>query len=180
MNVLFFDSWDSVFRTFVITILAYISMIILLRASGKRTLSKMNAFDFIITIALGSMLATVCMNKSVALLDGIQGFFLLIFLQYAITWLSVRYKKVKKLITSNPTLLVYKGEMLEDVMKRERITVEEVYVAVRKSGKTNLEDIYAIVLETTGTMNVIPESKQINENTQPRKQEALSGLSNFS
>ncbi len=179
MTVLFFDSWESVFRTFVITILAYISLIILLRASGKRTLSKMNAFDFIITIALGSMLATVCLSKNVALIDGIQGFFLLIFLQYAITWLSVRYKKVKKLITSDPTLLVYKGEMLEDIMKRERITVEEVYVAMRKSGKTNLEDIYAIVLETTGTMNVIPEGKEANENAQPEKQEAMTDLSNY-
>ena len=96
MTKLFFDSWESILRTGVTTILAYSCRILLLRISGKRTLSKMNAFDFIVTIALGSILATVLLNKSVALADGVLAFLLLIFLQYIITWLSVRYKTVSQ------------------------------------------------------------------------------------
>lgn len=75
MKNIFFDSWESIFRTTVITILAYVLLIFLLRVSGKRTLSKMNAFDFIVTIALGSTLATVMLNKNVAFADGILAFF---------------------------------------------------------------------------------------------------------
>lgn len=75
MKNIFFDSWESIFRTVVITILAYVLLILLLRVSGKRTLSKMNAFDFIVTIALGSTLATVMLNKNVALIDGVLAFF---------------------------------------------------------------------------------------------------------
>ena len=71
MSKLFFDSWDSILRTAVITILAYILMIFFLRISGKRTLSKMNAFDFVVTIALGSTLATVSLSKNVALADSV-------------------------------------------------------------------------------------------------------------
>jgi uncharacterized membrane protein YcaP (DUF421 family) len=65
---IFFGGWESLLRTFVITVLAYVFLIVLLRGSGKRTLSKMNAFDFIVTIALGSTLATVMLNKSIPLL----------------------------------------------------------------------------------------------------------------
>ncbi len=165
MKNIFFDSWESIIRMIIITILAYASLIIMLRVSGKRTLSKMNAFDFIVTIALGSTLATVILSKNVALLDGLLAFFLLIFLQYSITWLSVRYKKVKQVITSDPTLLVYKGEVLHGTLKKERITLEEIYVAARQQGLLKLDDIHAVVLETTGSLNIIPNGKESEEDS---------------
>ena len=107
MEKLFFDSWESFLRTFIITILAYVAMVALLRSSGKRTLSKMNAFDFVITVALGSSLATVALNKDVTLADGTLAFALLIFLQYLISSLAVRIRWVKKVVTGQPSLLLY-------------------------------------------------------------------------
>ncbi|WP_247237458.1 DUF421 domain-containing protein [Telluribacter sp. SYSU D00476] len=157
MQKLFFDSWDSIIRSLIITILAYFILVFMLRVSGKRTLSKMNAFDFIITIALGSSLATVALSKDVALADGALVFLLLVLLQFVITWLSVRIPFVKNLITDQPKLLLYRGELLDATMKKERITVEEVYVAARKQGITDLGAIDAIVLETTGDLTVIPK-----------------------
>ena len=157
MKNVFFDSWESTVRIVIITVLAYAVLIVMLRVSGKRTLSKMNAFDFVVTVALGSTLATVILSKSVALLDGALAFFMLIFLQFCITWLSVRYKRVKQLITNDPTLLLYKGEVLHGVLKKERITLEEIYVAAREKGLTDLKGIHAIVLETTGTLSVLSE-----------------------
>ena len=70
MSNIFFSSWESIFRSAVVTILAFIGIVVLLRIYGKRTLSKMHAFEFIITIALGSVLSTTALNKNVALLDG--------------------------------------------------------------------------------------------------------------
>jgi len=98
MDKIFFDSWESIVRTIIITILAYISLVILLRISGKRTLSKMNAFDFIVTVALGSTLASVLLTKDVALADGVLAFILLIGLQYIITKLAVKSKTVSQLV----------------------------------------------------------------------------------
>lgn len=122
MENIFFDSRQSIIRTTVVAISAYIALVFILRITGKRTLSKMNAFNFIVTVALGSALATVALNKNVALADGVLLFFLFVVLQYLITWLSVRVKSFKKIITAKPTLLVYKGEILFDAMKEERIT----------------------------------------------------------
>lgn len=157
MENIFFDSWPSLVRSFTITILAYFTMVIMLRVTGKRALSKMNAFDFIVTVALGSSLATVALNKNVALLDGALVFFLLLFLQYLITFLSVRVKLVKKIVTSSPSLLLYKGEILSDQLISERITLEEIHVAARKKGISSLKEVDAIILETTGDLTIISD-----------------------
>ena len=160
MENVFFDNWESMIRTACLTILGYISMVIFLRISGKRTLSKMNAFDFVITIALGSCLATLSLNKNVSLADGILAFFLLIFLQFVLTWLSVRISAVKHMITSRPALIFYKGEFLYEVMKKERISMEEIYNAGRLKGLSSLDDIEIIVLETTGDISIIEKKIQ--------------------
>lgn len=152
---MFFDDWQSLLRAFILTILAYFTLIIFIRVSGKRTLSKMNAFDFLVTIALGSCLAAVSLNKNIALAEGALVYFTLIFLQFIITWTSVRVKQVKKLVTGQPALLLYKGELLGDAMKRERITIEEIYVVARANGIANLNEVEVIVLETTGDITII-------------------------
>lgn len=155
MKNIFFDSWESIVRTSTITVLAYILLIVLLRASGKRTLSKMNAFDFIVTIALGSTLATVLLNKNVALADSVLAFVLLISLQYLITWLSVRYQKINGLVKSTPALLVYKGVLLRDMMRKERIAEDEIRAVIRQNGLASVQEAGAVVLETDGSLTVI-------------------------
>ncbi|WP_159799164.1 DUF421 domain-containing protein [Flavobacterium sp. MK4S-17] len=155
MDKLFFDTWESLLRTFIITVLSYLALIAMLRISGKRTLSQMNAFDFIVTIALGSAFATVTLNKDVVLADGVLVLGLLIFLQYIITWLSVRVKSINRLITSKPSLLAYNGELYNDIMKNERITNDEVEEALRKSGLTDIKQAKAVILETAGDITVI-------------------------
>jgi uncharacterized membrane protein YcaP (DUF421 family) len=62
----FFDSWDWLLRTLIIVVLAYGTLIALLRLAGKRTLTKLNAFDLVVTVALGSTLATALLSKDVA------------------------------------------------------------------------------------------------------------------
>lgn len=155
MEKLFFDSWESIVRTALITVMSYTLLIILLRSFGKRTLSKMNAFDFIITIALGSTLATVMLSKDVALADGATAFFLLILLQYTITYISVRSKRFSHIIKSSPTLLVYKGKLLYDFMEKERIATDEIAAVIREKGLASIHEAEAVILETDGTLSVL-------------------------
>ncbi|CAA9309753.1 MAG: FIG00989832: hypothetical protein [uncultured Chloroflexia bacterium] len=152
---MFFDGWMGLLRVGVVGVLAYAALIILLQVSGKRTLSKMNAFDFIVTVALGSTLATVLLSETVALFEGVAAFVLLIGMQYAITWLSVRSGTVQKLVKSEPSLLFHDGDFLEQVMKRERVTRDEVRAAVRQQGKGSMAEVNSVILETDGTFSVI-------------------------
>lgn len=152
---MFFDTWQGLARVGVVGSLAYLGLVFLLRVSGKRTLSKMNAFDFVVTVALGSTLATVLLSKDVALAEGIAAFALLVGAQYLITYLSVRSSTLKRLVKSEPSLLFYDGGFLADAMKRERVTHEEVLAAVRQQGTPSLEQIGAVVLETDGTFSIL-------------------------
>lgn len=150
-----FDSWSGLGRVLLVGTLAYVALVLLLRISGKRTLSKLNAFDLVVTVALGSTLATVLLSKSVALAEGVLALGLLIFLQYAIAWLSVRSPRFQTMIKAEPTLLVRRGGFLEGAMRAERITREEILAAARASGVAELQAIAAVVLETDGSLSVI-------------------------
>lgn len=161
MELVFFNGWGVLLRTVVIGTLAYVSLIVLLRISGRRTLSKMNAFDLIVTVALGSTLATVLLNRNVALAEGALAFALLIGLQYLVTWSSVRASWVKRLVTGEPALLFYEGQFLRGAMKAARVTEDEVRSAVRASGLTRIEDVGSVVLETDGSFSVIQQSPEV-------------------
>ena len=128
---MFFDNFYGLIRVVIVGTFAYAALVLMLRVSGKRTLSKMNAFDFVVTIALGSTLATVLLTKDVALLEGLLAFALLIALQFAVAWLSVRSRRVRALVKAQPRLLVLRGEFLSEAMRAERYTEEEVHSAVR-------------------------------------------------
>lgn len=155
MEHLFFDSWASLGRTLVIGVLAYAGLVALLRVSGKRTLSKMNAFDFVVTIAIGSTLATILLNRSVPLIDGMLALALLVLLQFAVTWGCVRVSWLKQFVTGNPQLLFYRGAFLEQAMRKARITEAEVRAAIRAEGHLDVAQVGAVVLETDASFSVL-------------------------
>jgi len=150
-----FQGWPGIGRTLLVGVLAYAGLIALLRLSGKRTLSKLNAFDLVVTVALGSTLATILLSSDVALAEGIAAFALLIGLQFLVTWTSARSSTVARLVRAEPTLLLRRGELLPAAMRRERMTEPEVLSAVRDSGDQRLEDAEAVVLESDGTLTAI-------------------------
>ena len=156
---MFFSSWAALIRVIVVGVLAYISLVALLRISGKRTLSKMNAFDLVVTVAIGSTLATVLLSKDVALADGIVGFAVLIGMQFVITWLSVRSSHVREFVKSEPTLVVYQGKLLPDALRRTRVVEAEVLQALRSTGVASVQQVAAVVLETDGSFSVIQQAQ---------------------
>lgn len=150
----FFNSFTDLARVVVVGTCAYIGVIVLLRAAGKRTLSKMNAFDLVVTVAIGSILASVLLSKDVALAEGLVAFATLIALQYVIAWLSVRSPWVRRMVKSEPALLFYDGDYLNHAMKKERVTKEEVWAAVRAQGLASMAEVGGVVLETDGSFTV--------------------------
>ena len=151
----FFESWSGVLRTAEMGVLAYITLVIVLRVSGKRTLSKMNAFDFVVTIALGSTLATIVLSKDVALAEGVTALVVLIGMQYIVAWSCVRSKVVRQLVRSEPRLLARRGEFLNCALKDERVSTDEALAAIRSEGFSDLKDIDALILETDGSFSVV-------------------------
>lgn len=154
-EAMFFEGWKPVVRTLVLGTLAYALLVWLLRVSGKRTLSKMNAFDFVITVALGSTLATILLSKNVALAQGVAALALLILLQLINTAIAVRWPSYQRVIKARPTLLLYRGEYLSDAMRRQRVTEDEILAAMRQQGVAEPAKVDAVVLETEGSLSVL-------------------------
>ncbi len=155
MGSIFFENWYAIFRVFLVTICIYVFLVILLRVSGKRTLSKMNAFDFVVTIAMGSTFASSITAKDFALADAFVSLFLLACLQWLVAWLTSRSSWMNRVIKSEPRILFYRGDFLMRAMQAERVAKDEILAAIRSQGIANRSEVEAVVLESAGKFSVI-------------------------
>lgn len=152
-----YDNVSGLVRVLVVGTLAYVTLVALLRVSGKRTLAQLNAFDFIVTVALGSTLATIALSSTVAWAEGTLTLALLAALQFLVAWLAVRFAWVRRAVTSEPALLVRDGQPVPAALARERISEQSLHQAIRSAGAGGLELVSAVAVETNGTLSVVTQ-----------------------
>jgi uncharacterized membrane protein YcaP (DUF421 family) len=152
---MWFSSWSDVVRVVIVGAAAYVFLIAALRLTGKRTLSQMNAFDFIVTVALGSTLATILLSSDVSWAEGAAALLLLTVLQFLVAWLSVKAGFVRRAVTSRPAVIVSGGALNEDALRANRLTTSQVMQAIRSGGYGDVALVAAVVLEPNGTLSVI-------------------------
>lgn len=160
-----FDSWPKIFRTLILALSAYSVLVLLLRLTGKRTLSKMNVFDFVFVVALGSGLAQTILSPDITLADGTVALAALIALQVLLSWLCTKSHRIDSILNGEPRLLLHRGNMLLEAMRVARVTHEEVRAAVRNAGVMDLKEVDSVVLETDGKFSVIKESPNVAESS---------------
>jgi len=142
-------------RVSISCVLILIYVIFLTRLAGKRSVSKMNSFDWIITVAMGSLVAGAVIAPDDFKMVVIAGA-VLFGLQWCLTKLSLQTSWIEKLIKANPTLLVRDGAIQTQGQQKTHVTDSEILAAARGAGLATLEDVHAMVLETDGTFSVIP------------------------
>ena len=155
---IFIDGWRPVLRVVIVGTLSYIALIALLRYFGKRALSKMNAFDLVVTVAIGSAFASTVISKAVTLIDGVVAFTVLLVLQRAFAALAIRLGWFGQYLKAQPLLIVYRGAISWDAAKKEQLGNLEILGALRSKGIAAVEDVLAMVLEPDGSFSVIPIS----------------------
>lgn len=138
----------------VSTVGIYFGVILFTRLAGKRSFSAMSAFDFAMTVAVGSIIATTMLSARVSLLQGLIGLAMLYLLQILVAF-SRRHSGFKKAIDNSPTLLMYDGKVLEENLRHSRLTHGDLRSKLRKAGVRNLQQIEAVVFETTGDVSII-------------------------
>lgn len=154
---MFFGGWQELVRITIVGVLAYVAIVLFLRVAGKRALAKLSAYDLIVTIALGSTLATAILSPRMTLDRALLAFALLLGLQRLLAFLSMKSQAFYKLTNNNPSLIAYGGRYLDDAMRDANLTARDVEAAVRASGVASVGQVEAIVLETDGTLSVIPK-----------------------
>lgn len=153
-----FSSWESIGRVAMLAACTYAALMISLRISGSRSLAKMSGYDLVITIALGSLIATIPLQKSVALADGLAAIATYLLLQFMLAWALRRFPPMRRVVKSQPHLVVWNGRLMPERLNRINVTENEVQAAIRSSGRSSLSDVLAVVLENDGQWSVIPKT----------------------
>lgn len=157
MKEIFFKDWESLLHVTVSAAVSFITLFVFVRIAGKRTLANLNAFDFVVTVALGSTLSFTILAE-VTLAEGTVALVMIIIMQYVLAWIAKSSKGMQKIINSTPTLLFYNGTFVEHGLTREVITEEEVYAQVRRLGLESMDSVRAVVMELNGEITVIEKS----------------------
>ena len=150
----FTNSTESLLAIVLTAVGIYIALVLFTRLSGKRSFSKMSSFDFAITVALGSIVATVIISKSTSLPQGIFGLGILYAIQILVAH-ARRYKGVRSLIDNKPTFLMRNGELLEKNMKKCKVTSSDLKAKLREANVIHLSEVKAVVFESTGDISVL-------------------------
>lgn len=165
-NVVFlWNGWSPLFRIISVGSISYLTLLILLRIMGKRTLARMTAFDFVITIATGSAFGRILTASDISISESITAFLLLVCLHVSFSFLSMRFDRFKGLITTDPTLLYHRQNFLLRNMRRTKIRQDELLGAARKEGFASLDEVEAIIFESDGSLSVLAKSESDKNST---------------
>lgn len=153
-------SWISTSGVAVVMVMLtalglYVSLLLFTRLAGLRSFSKISSFDFAVTVAIGSVLATTLLSENPPLLQGILGLAVLYGLQLGVAALRRRSRWVGRLVDNQPLLLMAGDEVLDDHLDRAHITREDLWAKLREANVIHPSQVRAVVLESTGDVSVL-------------------------
>tara|TARA_R110002020_G_scaffold184944_6_gene382244 strand:+ start:2222 stop:2743 length:522 start_codon:yes stop_codon:yes gene_type:complete len=153
------EKWFEASTTSIIAICLsaigiYLAIIVFTRIAGKRSFSKMSSFDFAMTVAIGSIIASTILSASVSLLQGIVGLAIVYVLQISAAYMR-RNKSFQNLIDNSPLLLMDGPTILEDNLRKARVTESDLRSKLREANVLSLSQVRAVVFETTGDISVL-------------------------
>lgn len=152
---MFFDGFHGLVRVLLVVPVLYAAVVVCVRLAGVRSTSQMNSFDWIVTVAMGSMIASPILLEDVVVAEAVLGVAMLLLMQRVVTSLTVRSSTVERWVKAQPSLLFYRGRFMEHTMRRRRIAKAEVIAAIREAGHACLDQIEAVVLETDASLSVL-------------------------
>lgn len=155
MNQLFWDGWDPVARILLIGTLGYVWLVLLLRASGARTLARMTPLDFVITVTLGSAFGRVLTASEVSLVEALVTFALLVALQWVFAFGRSRWSWFARAVDTRPTLVWHDDAPVRNALARHRLNASDLDSAAREKGFGSLDAVAAIVLQPDGQWAVV-------------------------
>ena len=147
-------TWGDAARIALSTVGVYAAVIVAVRANGLRSLSKMSSFDFVMSVAVGSIVASTLLNGSPSVGDGAVGVAMIFLCQRAVAW-ARRHLNASPLVDNTPVVLMVGERMLDEVLARTRVTRADVLGKLREANVIHLSEVYAVVLESTGDISVL-------------------------
>jgi uncharacterized membrane protein YcaP (DUF421 family) len=153
--VMFFHSWSDVGRIAVVAAMLFVVVVAVLRLAGQQALAQMSGFDVIVTVTLGSIVASAILTPSLTVADALVAVITLLALQRFTRWVQSRWLPAHHAVREAPRVVLWDGQLLEDRLRDAKVSGDEVRAAVRKSGFRSLSEVRAVVLENDGQWSVV-------------------------
>ena len=149
---------------FIRSIILYVTVLISLRVMGKGEIAEMNCFDLVITLLIAEVASTPMENNDIPLLYGIASLIGLVFIQTVISVISLKFRSISRFVSGKPSILINKGKIDYKILKKEKITIDELLEQLRIQGYFNIKYVQYALLETDGNLSVVPTT---NYNSTP-------------
>ncbi len=146
--------------TLVRTLILYILVVLALRLMGKRQIGQLQPSELVIAMMLSELAAIPVESVGTPLLTGVIPIFALIFAEMAFSYITLKNRKLRKLLSGSPTVLISKGQILEKEMKRLRFNIDDLMEELRSSGYPNILEVEYAIIESNGNLSVIPKSNK--------------------
>ncbi|MFH5925244.1 DUF421 domain-containing protein [Roseomonas xinghualingensis] len=144
---------ESVIRAVAI----YVALTILFRITGRRSMSHITTFDFVLLLVVGEATQQALLGEDFSMTNGILVITTLLGLDVTLRWVKARHHQTDRMMEGLPTILVVNGQPLHDRMREARISESEILQSAREiHGVMRLEDIHLAVLEVSGTISIMP------------------------
>lgn len=148
-------------------ILIYLVALLVIRVMGKRQIAQMQPFELVITLIIAD-LATIPMSDiSIPLINGIIPLLVLCLLHFLITYISCKSVRMRKIFNGKPLIMINPDGIVEDAISKVNITINDIVSTCRNAGYPNVEDVLYVIMETSGSISVIPK----NDSSPPTKEE---------
>ncbi len=150
------DFLNICFRTILILIILFF----ITKMMGKKQISELNFFDYVVGITIGSIAADISLDIEKDMLAGIAALFIYGFISYIISFISIKSIWARRFIIGVPTVLVEKGKIIESGLKKSKIDVNDLLMVARENGYFNLDEIDYALMEVNGNISFLPKEKE--------------------
>ena len=148
--------------TFFRSIIIYVIVLVVMRLMGKREIGQMQPFELAISIMIADLATIPMADIGIPISNGIIPILGLLVMHLIISVINLKSSKIRELICGKPTILIYRGKIDEEKMKKERLTLNELEEKLRSNNAMNLGDVEYAVLETSGDISVIQKPNKRN------------------
>lgn len=142
------------------TILVLIILFFITKMMGKKQISELNFFDYVVGITIGSIAADISLDIEKDMLAGIAALFIYGFISYIISFVSIKSILARRFFIGVPTVLVEKGKIIESGLKKSKIDVNDLLMVARENGYFNLDEIDYALMEVNGNISFLPKEKE--------------------
>ena len=146
------NGWSIVGRTLIV----YAALLVALRFAGKRELGQMTPFDLVVILLVANAVQNAMVGTDTSVTGGLIAAGILIAANFTVAQARERLPWLRRAVEGTPTVLVNDGQLVMENLQREGLDADEVMMAIREHGVDSLEDVKLAVLETDGSISIVP------------------------